>query len=902
MTEFWKKDLQAAKAATAPREQKEASEQTIRGAEARYADAQRRATTAKQQAEADIANATRADQIREARARADKAEADLEKIRQDIAKGPPKTATEIELEGKQASAKQRAAVVRSQMLNSIQLFKKDIQGQPASRGFGYLERMDKPSGPGGMIPAIPAYERFTAANAAILPLIRPLVAQSAKEGDSDKEMQVFQSYIPEAGDSDPTIEQKYAMLDTLIAGMAEGRPPSEVVGLGVEPRGIGEIEASIREELSPSKVRGYRLPQATEGKIRALYEQGQLTPEAYADLVVTGATQANIAPDEAFKADALAKGKELVKGMEQGRPFGGISYEDVDKAAKQDLTIPETGLSFALNLPVNAVEAYAETGKALTADLPQTVQTVGKLAGDALGITDGETLAALGEHYANQYGTAEGFQLALAEKPFEVLLDATTVAGTLGAVGKVAKATKLSNALDPVKLTARVAKLPFTAAGGATKLAGEATAQGLGLTTGAGGEAIKEAVKAGRAGGERGATFLDYMRGGGDPEEIVGMARDALKNMREEASSAYRTGFADVAKDKSQIDFDPIFKRLTKIKDRAYIGDKVRNPSAAAVYDKAKEIITDWYNSDPKVYHTPEGMDGLKQRLGELDNTFSVENNRRAASIAKGLYGEVRQAIAEQVPTYSKVMKDYEDAAKTLSEIETTLALKPGAPIDRSMRTLQSLIGRNASSRRSQLGATLENAGATELMPALAGEQLSAKLPRGLSQIGAGVGGATLGSLGLKYLPALAATSPRLVGEAAYKVGQGVGAAERAFAPVAAGVAERAQPFTDALPALMEKYAQYRLPTQGTMAGVQGVQGAQDFMARAQEPAPQMPAAPEGPPKSSIMFEGREVEYDPSTDTYVELQTGRRVRDLEELTKPAAMYRGGLMALARKYG
>jgi hypothetical protein len=77
-----------------------------------------------------------------------------------------------------------------------------------------------------------------------------------------------------------------------------------------------------------------------------------------------------------------------------------------------------------------------------------------------------------------------------------------------------------------------------------------------------------------------------------------------------------------------------------------------------------------------------------------------------------------------------------------------------------------------------------------------------------------------------------------------------------------------------------------------------------------ERPAPQMPAAemaapaemPEGPPKSSIMFEGREVEYDPSTDTYLELQTGRRVRDLEELTKPAAMYRGGLMDLMRKYG
>lgn len=807
--------------------------------------------------------------IQKAEAEGNKAVIDLAKAKvelllkeKELKEGPPKSATEVEIEAKKESARQRAAVVRAQMLNSMQLYRQNIQGQPASRAFGYLEQFDKPSGPGGVIPAIPKFESFTAANAAILPLIRPLVAQSAKEGDSDKEMAVFQSYIPQATDSDETIEQKYAMLDTLIAGMAEGRPPSQVIGLGIKPRGIDEVEASIREEMGPNKVRGYRLPEATLGKIRALYQSGELTPQAYADLVVAGAIDAGIKPDEAFKADALAKGEGLVEGMKQGAAFGGISYEDVDKAARQSMSIPETGLSFALNLPYNALETAVGTAKAVTVDLPETVQTMGKLAGDALGITDGETLKALGEHYANQYGTVEGFQLALAERPFEVLLDATTVAGALGSLGKVAKATKLSETLDPVRLSARVAKLPFTAAGTTAKLAAEGTAQGLGLATGAGAPAIKEAVKAGRAGGERGETFLRYLREGGDPEEIVNMARDAIKGMREDASARYREGFADVKKDKSLVDFEPIFKRLTKLKERAYIGDKVRNPSAAAVYDKAKDIITDWYNSDPDTYHTPEGMDGLKQRLGELDNTFSIENNRRAASIAKGLYGEVRQTIAEQVPGYSKLMKDYEDAAKTLGEIETTLALKPGAPIDRSLRTLQSLIGRNASSRRSQLGAKLEEGGAKDLMPSLAGEQLSAKLPRGLSQVGAGLGGVTLGSMAPSLFPALALTSPRVVGEAAYKLGQGVGAVERNVAPFIAGITERAQPFTDALPALMEKYSRYRLPVQGTVAGLQGIEGAQDVL---------------------------------EEDEYITLPDGTRVRK----PKVEGMAYGGLMA---KYG
>ena len=69
----------------------------------------------------------------------------------------------------------------------------------------------------------------------------------------------------------------------------------------------------------------------------------------------------------------------------------------------------------------------------------------------------------------------------------------------------------------------------------------------------------------------------------------------------------------------------------------------------------------------------------------------------------------------------------------------------------------------------------------------LAGQALSSKLPRGLSKLGPLLGaGSGAGAAGLivapvaagKAIPALAAASPRLVGEGAYKVGQGVEAAK----------------------------------------------------------------------------------------------------------------------------
>lgn len=871
---------------------------------------------------ADVAEATRDAMIRKAKADAAKAEADAAKAEAEAKEGPAKSATEIALESKKSSAQQRAAVVRAAMLKNIRLYKSDIKGQPASRLFGYAERFDKPS-LYDIVPAIPAFENFTAANATMLALIRPLVAQSAKEGDSDKEMAVFLSYIPEAGDSDRTIETKYEMLDTLISGLGEGKLPSELLQLNIKPRGIDDIEADLLKQVDPTKTRGYRLPEETEGRIRALYNSGELTPEKYADLVVTGAIKANVQPDEAFKQDALAKGRETVQNMEKGLGWGGFDYGETDEAARAGLSWPEAALSGVANLPMSAVKSFAETGKALTVDLPETVTSIGKLAGDALGITDGETLAALGEHYATQYGTEQGFLTALAERPFEVLSDATVVTGALGKVGNFSKAAKLSEALDPVRLTERIVSAPFKAVVGGTKLAGEGATQFFGATTGAGADALKEAVKAGREGGEGANVFLSNMRGEGDTSSVLTQVRQTLDGMRTSASEAYRSGMLDVTKDKTILDFDPIYKRLDKLRERAYLGDKVKNPSAAAVYEKAKGIVDDWKSGDPDQFHTPEGMDALKQRLGDMSNDFKTENNRRAASIASGVYGEVKDVIAKQVPAYSKVMSDYSDAMDVLKGIETELSLKPDARIDTSLRKLQSIMRNNANTnygRRVELGRTLEAEGATELFPSLAGQQLSAKTPRGLGQVtvGAGlVGAIPTSGASLAMLPL---TSPRLMGEAAFKQGEILGKFDRSIGEAATNARQAAQPAVNVYDYLRQKYDDYRLPIQSLMAGAQGLQATQEEpLAPAQRlpevyGEPNIPVTGSGPavelgvgdmvgpsnqaPAGATQTPldlGEEGRYDPQTDTFI-LPDGSRV---DPYGNPIEMARGGLAKMKR---
>jgi hypothetical protein len=910
MADFWSKDLKAAKAAesSSPEGTKTSQEGIKRGQ--------------------DIAvnEATMAATIRKANADADTAEANAIKAKADAAKGPVKSATEVALEAKTKGAQSRAAVVRAQMLRSMQLYKDDIKGNPATRAFGYAEYFDKPS-LGGVIPAIPQFERFTKANAAILPLIRPLVAQSAKEGDSDKEMAVFMAYIPEAGDSDIAIESKYEMLDMLIAGMGDGKLPSEILALGTKPRSLDEVEASIRRELSPNEVRGYRLPQETEDRIRALYDQKKLTPENYAAVVMDGALKAGVPTDEAFKADALAQGKTTVDNMNKDIGWGGFSYDLVDKEVKENMGLLGASARGVVNLPYSALETFAETGKALTVNLPETAQFMGKVAGDIIGVTDGETIAAIGEHYAKQYGTEQGFLEALAERPAEILMDASTVAGGLGAVGKVAKATELSKLLDPVRLATRVAKMPFQAGNVAAKATGEVGANILGVTTGAGVEAVKEAVRAGKTGGEKGAAFVENMRGGGDMEDILAQAREAVGNIRKDASEAYRSGMVDVAKDKTILDFQPIYDRLGKLRDRAFMGDKVKNPSAAAVYEKAKGIVDDWAAGDPAQFHTPEGMDGLKQRLGDLSNDFATDNNRRASSIATGIYGEVRDVIGKQAPGYYKVMKEYQTAAEQLSDIERSLSLKTGAPIDTSIRKLQSILRNNANTnygRRVDLGRTLEEAGADTMFPSLAGQQLNATTPRGLGAVTAG--GGVIGAIptGGTSLIALPLASPRLVGEAAYAGGRFASGAS----DFAQNLASRAAPISDTVTNLASKY---RLPAYGAVGAANVIEQAsqpeevqvtavsgypqppaiEDLAARYPQAAPQAPAA-QAPVADDMSIDamnaspdgvvidkltGREVTFDPDTGRRFYADTG------EEYDSPEiGMYRGGTVQAFKNGG
>ena len=309
--------------------------------------------------------------------------------------------------------------------------------------------------------------------------------------------------------------------------------------------------------------------------------------------------------------------------------------------------------------------------------------------------------------------------------------------------------------------------------GSAKQVIGGVAKNALGLSTGTGGEAVSTAYRAGKEGS---TAFLENMRGNVPMTDVLDSAKSALGQMRLDRSAAYKSGMAGVSADKTVIDFAPIDKAVASLQTMGNYKGQVINKNSSGVVDEISGMVNQWKGLDPAEFHTPEGLDALKQAISDIRDTTQFGTAARKA--ADTAYNAVKGEIVSQAPTYAKVMKDYSQASETLSEVERALSLGNKAAADTSMRKLQSLMRNNVNTNfgnRLGLAKTLEENGA-EILPAVAGQSMSSWTPRGLQgAVAGGTGMASILSANPLLLAGLPTTSPRLVGEAAY----GLGAASR---------------------------------------------------------------------------------------------------------------------------
>jgi len=370
------------------------------------------------------------------------------------------------------------------------------------------------------------------------------------------------------------------------------------------------------------------------------------------------------------------------------------------------------------------------------------------------------------DFYRQRYGSSEGVRQTIAKDPAGFLADVSTVlsGGSLVAprLGRVA------TAIDPLAATLRAGG---AVAGGAGRLAGEA----LGVTTGVGKEPIKQAFRAGVTGGEIAKQFRENLTGKAEITDVLDAAKQNLADMNIAKQNEYRSGMVDIKNDKSVLDFAGIDNSINQSIAKTTYKGKIVNERAYKELSDARNIVDEWRNANPNEFHTPEGMDALKQRVGDLLETIPFEQKQARAAVG-GVYNSIKKEIVKQAPTYANVMRQYSTASDQIREIERTLSLGDKASTDTALRKLQSLMRNNVNTnygQRLNLAKQLEAQGGREILPALAGQSLSELTPRGLSRLGSPIaaGGAfSMGGLP-PALAALLASSPRVVGESAYAAG-----------------------------------------------------------------------------------------------------------------------------------
>ena len=222
------------------------------------------------------------------------------------------------------------------------------------------------------------------------------------------------------------------------------------------------------------------------------------------------------------------------------------------------------------NIPSSAAQLASD----ITMPFRHPVQTAQSLASLGKGIyqlaTPGEqpdeaTAKAVGQFFADRYGSLEGFKNSFAKDPLGIISDISLVlmggggiaAKVPGLTGQIAqKVGKVGTAIDPVLATGK-------AIGATTTGVGKVLAPVLGATTGAGGDAIKTAYQAGKSGGDAQRVFVDNLRGNVPIEDILPPALLALKKLSSERTGTYKANKAALKLENTPVNFKNIKAKIS---------------------------------------------------------------------------------------------------------------------------------------------------------------------------------------------------------------------------------------------------------------------------------------------------------------------------------------------------
>lgn len=296
--------------------------------------------------------------------------------------------------------------------------------------------------------------------------------------------------------------------------------------------------------------------------------------------------------------------------------------------------------------------------------------------------------------------------------------------------------------------------------GGLKRGVGKFGAEVAGRTTTVGSDALFESFK--------NPSVIKFAREAGDVgpdrflEETVDIARSGLRGIQRERGKAYRLQLEKL--DLASQQLKPVLvqtkNRLKELSDDLEVIVEGEN-----VVNKAVKNVQEWSDSSAK------GLDKLKQRLDSFTSQLEGPGKSRAKRIVQILASEVRDGLRKNVDGYSEMTRGYEEATGLIRDVSRALSLGEKSQIETVARKLSQTVRRGSDTRK-QFLEELSKASGVDIRGRVAGSLLSKRTPEGL------VGRFSDFLLGgqlpifllapdklLFSIPALALTSPRIMGE-----------------------------------------------------------------------------------------------------------------------------------------
>ena len=463
------------------------------------------------------------------------------------------------------------------------------------------------------------------------------------------------------------------------------------------------------------------------------------------------------------------------------------SRKQVQEQEEESLSGGEVLTEAVKNLPSSAAKLVTD----VTYPIRHPIETAQSLASLGRGVVkliapgepttydeDEEAAKAVGKFFADRYGSFDGFKQSFATDPLGVASDVAIIftggaglaAKVPGVAGKTTQTiSKIGTAIDPVLGGAKL--LGATAVG-----AGKVTAPLLGVTTGAGTDAIQVAARAGASSPEVQKMFLDNLRGNVAPEEVVPKAISALKERQTATRGRFKKDKKTLQLEAQPVNFTNIKQAIKSFEDGyKFEGVSELSANAQKKLSDLKKIVK-VFEDNPKL-HNAKGLDILKRRIdAEYPTGLNVGDS---GVVVSQLRNVVKSKILDEVPEYGKVMKDYETAVKLERQFMQELSIGKNKQAGTTLRKLQSDQRNNVNTSYGNRLNMLEDLDPS-LITEIGGQALSSVTPRGLQGLSASgfLGyGAFVNPASLAALPF---QSPRLVGETAFKIGQ----LEKGLAPL----------------------------------------------------------------------------------------------------------------------